>query len=84
MDNQIQEAEAAVRTLEKRYDELSIFIGMAEDCMKDAKDEPEYLKFWDQHNRLCKRRNDIRLKRFAANAFLSVKKAEARVMGFFL
>lgn len=84
MNEQIKEAEAAVEKLNKRHDELSIFIGMAEDCMREAQDEPEYLLFWDRHDRLCKMRNDIRFKRFTANAYLSVKKAEARVLGIFL
>lgn len=83
MIRQIQETEATIAKLDKQHDELSIFIVIAQDCMDKSADEPEWLSFWDKHNRLCKLRNDVRFRRFTAKAFLSVKKAEARVTEFF-
>lgn len=83
MIQQIQEAEAAVLKLNQKYFELTMFMLMAEDGMKNSVDEPEYLSFWSKHDRFSKQRREVGLKRLTANAYLSVKKAEAKVVGFF-
>lgn len=84
MTRQINDTETVISKLDKRFDELTIFMGLAQDCMDTSADEPEYLSFWVKHDALRKMRNEIRFKRFTAKAFLSVKKAEATMMGIFL
>lgn len=83
MSRQIADIEASLEVLNKKTDYLTSFMALANECMLDAEDEPEYLSFWSKLDKLTKMRNKVRIKKLTTMAFLSVKKAELRAANLF-
>ena len=81
---EIEDINLALEMLGEQERSLNAFIRLAQECLKESSDEPDYLSFWTKLRKLEKMRRDNRFKQWCALGFLVVRKAEEKAMKFFV